>query len=628
MRSFKSYILSISIVLLIIFSYSCLDDDIGDAYTTATEEMLGEHLQNNPEQYSEFLKMLDTTKVLQMLNAYGEYTCFAPNNNAINDYYSSLNRSSLKDFELDSIKKFVYDHIIKGAVVLEENFSEGRLLQVSMNNRFFSTHFEGNANGYSIYVNHYSPIVDSDIEVHNGVIHQISKVLNPTEKLLFEVIADNPKFKLFAEAMGATGFHNKLNLVSDETYDKDDFEGNYPLANTDRLGTHIILPVSKKYGYTALIESDSVYAENGINNLDDLIAYAKNVYDQNFPEDANITDLKNPKNSLNRFVGYHLINKQLGKSKFIHDLDNTIHSIKTYDMFEYIETMSPNTLLEVRTHRNTSRTTLINFITKTEECIQISEDNYDIDAVNGVFHEIDGILTYNTDVIAEISSKRLRYDAASFFPEFTNNNMRGMGVETKLRYIIPPGYTDRLWLSEGTTFYYYLPDPRLADYQGDEIFLMGLYDFKITTPVVPEGTYEVRMGYQPNGGRGTAQLYWDGIPCGIPLDLRISANDPQIGYEEPGSNDSDPQGFENDKMMHNRGYMKGPASYRSNGEWYANSKVNARLSTEVLRRILGIYTFDSTSVHEFTVRGVQTGQFMLDYLEFVPLEIIEREGID
>ena len=146
----------------------------------------------------------------------------------------------------------------------------------------------------------------------------------------------------------------------------------------------------------------------------------------------------------------------------------------------------------------------------------------------------------------------------------------------------------------------------------------------------------MRFSYQPTGGRGAAQLYWDGIPCGIPLDLRLNATDPLIGFEEPGTNLEDYvldpttgtkiYGVENDKMMRNRGYMKGPDTYKDVlGTWYG--KKIARQSAQSVRRILGVYTFSKTQNHVFKVKAVREGQFMMDFLEFVPVELIESEDI-
>lgn len=347
-----------------------------------------------------------------------------------------------------------------------------------------------------------------------------------------------------------------------------------------------------------------------------------------YPEDAGIDDITDSRNSLNRFVAYHLLDRQLSYSRFIIDYDDTGHSIKIYDMFEYIATMCPNTLLEVRTNRFTNETNLFNMLNSTGEAVRIVTENYDNDAINGVYHEIDKILTYNLDFASELSSKRLRMDAASFFPEFANNNIRGKvyAEHPSERWFFPQGYFDGVTTSEITDFGYYSSDDRFLDYQGDEIFLSGLYEFEITTPPIPAGTYEVRMGFKVEPVRGAAQLYWDGMPVGIPLDLSIPASNPKIGYELPGSNTADPNGYENDKMMHNRGYMKGPASFKApNDVWFSG---NARENSSYIRRVFGIYTFNEAGPHKFGVKAARSGQFMLDFLEFVPLEVIENEGVE
>ncbi|HRZ98931.1 MAG TPA: fasciclin domain-containing protein, partial [Paludibacter sp.] len=442
-------------------------------------------------------------------------------------------------------------------------------------------------------------------------------------------------FRIFNEALTKTGLWKKMELTVDESYDPD----NYSYIDVTWIqggGSKDELPVSKKFGYTALMESDVTFkTKYNINNLNDLIAYANaNVYHET-KSDANVTDITDPRNSLNKFIAYHLINKKLTYSKFIDDYD-TDHMIKTFDMYEYIETMCPGTLMEIKKERSSGETNLINKSTETGDVVRIVATNKDNDAINGVYHEIDKILIYDVNVAGNLSSKRIRMDAASFFPELTNNNMRYYNPAKCRSWVFPKGYIDRLKCSESTRFCYLNAYGGYLDYQGDEIYLKGMYDFTMETPPIPAGTYEIRFSYQPTGGRGAAQLYWDGYPCGIPLDLRILANDPLIGYEEPGSNLEDfgydaqgvkIYGVENDKMMRNRGYMKGPNTYKDIlGVWYG--KKVARQSAQSIRRILGVYTFSKSETHKFSVKAVREGQFMMDFLEFVPLEIIESEGID
>ncbi len=623
--SFRIYLYASLFILSVIITFlgSCDSDNISDeSYYTFTGELVGGYLESRPDEYSEFAELLNSTGLIGLLKAYGEYTCFAPDNEAMYNFYALKGKKSLSDFPVDSLKTIAYHHLIRGFALGTADFIEGRLSQKTMSDRFISITFKDFDENQTIKINQTCPILQKDIEVHNGMIHKIGEVLNPSEKTLVEELSLDKKFTLFYSALTKTGLHKELMLIEDKTYDPSNFLQPDPNSN-------VRVPKTRKYGYTALVESNSTYAEYGIHNLVDLEAYAKSIYDAVYPEDAGITDITDRRNSLNRFIAYHLINKQLSYTKFIIDLDNTGHSIKTTDMFEYLEPMCPNTLLEVRTNRFTNEYNIFNMTGSAEEAVRIVESNYDNDALNGVYHEIDKILAYTVEVDAHMSSTRLRMDAASFFPELTNNNIRGnldKGNNYSILWKLPDGYLERLTMSKTTEFGYFDFDERYLDYQGDEVYLRGLYDFTITTPVIPAGTYEVRFGWKVETNRGVAQLYWDGKPTGIPLDLTIFATNPNIGYQQPGTDPRDPYGYENDKAMRNRGYMKGPSSFQAASEiWFTG---NARMNDGYLRRILGIYTFDKAGTHEFGVTAVKSGEFMFDFLEFVPLEVLEKEGVD
>jgi len=604
---------------------SCIDN-APDTINTFTKEMMGEYLNNRHDDYSEFSRLMDTTEVMGLINAYGEYTLFAPNNGAMREFYLSLGRNSLNDFPLDTLKKIAYDHLIKGYVVTSDKFTDGLMPYLTMSDRYVETSSRAGSSNYLFFVNVNSEILTKDILVSNGVIHMISKVLVPSALTLSQSIAKDVRFKLFNEALIKTGLIDKIALTLDNTYDPKKFtymDVNYHQGS----GSKDEIPASRKYGFTALMESDSLYSTvYNINNLSDLTAYAAaHVYNED-PADASVSDITDPRNSLNKYIAYHLINRKLPYIKLI-DMYDTDHMIKTYDMYEYIETMNPNTLLEVKKERASGGTNFINKSPETGESVQIVNTYKDKDATNGVYHEINHILIYDVRVAGEMSSKRIRMDAASFFPEFVNNNMRIYDKAVPRSWVYPKGYIKRLTCSETTYFSYSNAYGGYLDYQGDEIFLLGLYDFKLETPAIPAGTYEVRFSYQPTGARGAAQLYWDDVPCGIPLDLRIAANDPLVGFVVPGSDSDDPNGFENDKMMRNRGYMKGPSTYKDVIDRWYGLKI-ARNSTASLRRILGTYTFKKAGTHTFTVKAVRSGQFMLDFLEFVPVELLENEDIE
>src|ERR1035437_4339440 len=95
----KKTIINLIVIIGLIGSLSSCVADIVN-YRTVTKEMLGDYLermQKDSSQFNEFNKLLDTTKVMGLLKAYGEYTCFAPTNAALIAFYHSQGRTSMKD---------------------------------------------------------------------------------------------------------------------------------------------------------------------------------------------------------------------------------------------------------------------------------------------------------------------------------------------------------------------------------------------------------------------------------------------------------------------------------------------------------------------------------------------------
>lgn len=631
-RLFATMIALVAVVL----SFTACDSDKVDNLYTFQNRMVGEYLVDSAKTYSEFVRLLDTTKVMGLLNSYGVYTCFAPTNEAMHNFYAQKGKKSLADFAMDSLVTMAKDHLITGVAYFSSGFQNGRLTKLSMSDRFIFISFTA---GGGVYINKSAKIIQKDIEMYNGNIHKIDHVLDPTREGIVEAISSKKEFSIFYEALLATGLADSLVKIKDESYDPENYSSMITVPASLGQWYYQELPPSRKYGYTALMESNATMNSNSITDLNSLKSYAAKIYDEIYPEDANVTNPADRRNSLNRFVAYHLIKKQLSYSKFIDDYVMYNNSFDKSHMLndiglnlnEYIETLCPNTLIEVTRKGGTQETNLLNLNPETNQCVRIVKANSDNDATNGVFHEVDKMLVYSKDVDNVLSSKRLRFDAASFFDELTNNNMRGNGSTLpNVQYQIPRGYLSRVTCSEQTVVCYLTPYEKYQDYQGDEIFLGAssgkLYDFTITTPPIPAGTYEVRFGYLTNGKRGVAQLYLDGVPAGVPLDLNMNATDASIGYEVPGSVTDDPNGYENDKMMRNRGFMKGPACYRVPVAGWTSGK-NARYSASVLRRIMGTYRFKSAGHHYLTVKGLSGGEFMFDYLEFVPTSALETEDI-
>lgn len=628
----KYYYLSsflISVIAAILFT-SCNSDDVGENLYTFKDKMMGQFIESDST-LSEFDLLIQKTKIKGLLNSYGAYTCFAPTNEALRKFYSQKGKKSINDFSADSLKQIAYDHIINGAIVNYVNFNDGRIFETTMSDRYLAISF----NDYGqIFVNKTSLILQKDIIVHNGVIHKIDKVLDPVRSGIAEVISKDTTFSLFYSALVATGLADSLLKTVDETYYMSAARAKEleDAVNTT-ISSERHAPLARKYGYTLLMESNETMKKNGITDLESMKQYAAQVYNAVYPADAGISNITNRMNSLNRFVAYHIINKEMGKNKFIQEYD-TQHMSRIIDMFEYIEPMCPNTLIEVKIQRSSGEINLFNFNPELKTAIRLVESNVENNAINGVYHEIDGMLTYNTNVEAMLSSKRLRFDFASLFPELTNNKMRGRPSDNNnllYRNALPKGYLERLVCTDQTIVCYSNAHDKLMNYMGDEVFLVvqngKLYDFTVTTPPIPAGTYEIRFGYQSNGRRGVAQFYVDGVPTGVPVNLNTGGTDVSIGYIKPGDIPDDPLGFENDKMMRNLGYMKGPNSFKAvNESWYSGS--SARYNASNLRKILGTYSYSKDGNHKIMVKGLSGGQFQIDFIEFVPTSVLESEDVN
>lgn len=598
---------------------------------TFQDQMVGQYLESDTT-LSLFYQLTEKTKVKGLLNSYGAYSLFLPTNEALRTYLKEKGKTSFDQFSSDTLKLLVYDHLINGEVVNYTKFNIGRLFQMTMSDRYLTISFDA-SNG-DIFVNKDSRIVQKDIILYNGIIHKIDKVLEPVRAGLVEVVAKDTLFTIFYEALLTTGLADSLLKTVDESYV---MTSAYAKELEDAVATTVsserVAPWSRKYGYTLLMESDETMKKNGISDIESLKKYAAEVYDELYPDDAHIKDITNRRNSLNRFVAYHIIEKELSYTKFIKDYD-TGHMLKTIDMYEYIEPMCPNTLIEVMIKRSSGEFNIFNFLPDSQKSIRIVQGNFDNDSENGVYHEISDMLVFSKDVEAMISGKRLRFDFASMFNELTNNNMRGRPSDDKTtlyRNALPMGYLSRLEMTEQSVVCYSAPHDKLMNFMGDEFFISvkpgKLYNIEVTTPPVPVGTYEVRFGYQSNGRRGVAQFYVDGIPSGVPVNLNNTGSHVGIGYVRPGDNPDDILGFENDKMMRNRGYMKGPASFKSiNEAWYSGA--SARHNGGNLRKILGTYHFSEMKSRKILIKGLSSGQFQIDFIEFVPTSVIEWEDVN
>ncbi len=592
---------------------SCGDDIDEGSYYTFTGQTVSSYAHET-EGYSLFARLLDDTGNSALLSSYGHYTLFLPSDEALERYIGNL-AGGYDQLSDEQKREIVYNHVIKslGNDYKSETFEEGSLPEKTMSDNYLTISFKADesvAGGLAIYVNKTTLIIEKDIEVHNGVIHLINNVIEPSNDFPLDAMKEHGKFSIFAQAMEASGLYKRTEALYDDSY-----VAPYPEGEVTRDGMKFFVPTVKRLGFTVFAETDDVMNANGISNLDQLVAYAENYYGTEAR--GNYTD---PSNALYKFVAYHMLDRQMNTNEFLYNGPCTAVSFMDRRA-EYYETMYTYRLMEIKAGNKINQRSNGSYV-------GIDENNAGISAVNGFVHGLTDMLVYDEDaMVNDVLNKRLRFDFYNVPPELTNNNIRWTLTTTPegySGYVIPNDFCgDHLKFSDETQITMWASDG-WTNFEADELKLNGWYDFTLRMLPVPPGSYEVRIGYRQESWRGIAQLFVDGEIQGIPRDLRIAGTDPMVGWESDEL--LSPSGIaENDKAMRNRGYMKAPASVWTTQQ----GGTSLRNMAACLRIIVGQFNFQEYGAHYLRGKNVYAPdqEFHGDYIELIPTSLIDREDI-
>ncbi len=613
----NSLILMLLICAGVCFFNSCRDDVVYDVEIIPKKETIGEYLSNNPELYGQFCKMLEKTDILGLMNSYGEYTCFAPTNEAINSFIENSEYSSIEEYPVDELKKVVLYQLIERDTIRTTEFKAGRLKSNNMLGDNLQVRQES---GGEYVINGVSTVLrPNDVLLKNGVLHTTNAIITPDKDNVAGKL-DNPefggRFGFFFQALQETEIYKLLEISEDPT------EYSY-YKEKDKV--KVVIP--RKIRFTLLVESNETYMNAGITSYEEL---KKKYDDGNGP----ITD---PKNGFYKFVAYHCL-------RSIYDISNFIW-YSQMDGYEIIEPLCDNTLLQfskipegVVFNRFTDENgTVINGANG----VMVTSDvkHRDVLCNNGMIHEITSVLEIPDQ--KTYFSKKMRFNICSFLPELMNIDARGKGdkVSTPFRKEFP----DATPLEGGLKFFknmsiignsgrvilLYDYTQRWVRHQWDEL-LIGVgneeldqcqdrgsqsgntrFDITLTLPPIPPGTWEIRFGFSNAPGRGMVQLYFDDKPSGIPFRMDYNVNYGIDGMDEETAR----------KILYYNSFMPYPSNI-TNGD---GGSVTIK-TTDRMRKVLGIYSFDKMEHHTLRFRTVDPGQLSLNFVEVIPVDQVQNEG--
>lgn len=580
MNKFKKYTLLAVAALGFSLTQSCTENiDMSDRYTF-TEYTIESYLAAHDTTYSEYYKLLgqvpisprSESTVLQLMSARGNFTVFAPNNHAIQEYLDTLcskgiiNEPSWDGFPnketLDSIRKvIVYNSIIDGKDNTEAyqtssfpNPGEEFIIS-NLNERKLTVEVGKNAD--SIYINGKKDkktgvitagclidLKNRDIVAINGCIHQMHQVVAPTSESVGDILkkyidVKDERFSVTAKLIQACGLFDTLSKIKDEVWEQmylNDEVTDLPRHPTEKIGT---VPPHRYYGFTIFAETNDFWEHTlGMAANDITVEDIKNwVIGKNFYPNAKDNGKYNdPENVLNQFVTYHILPEKLPVNKLVihynekgyyYNPSSTPYSIPVWEL---PTTMGKRRLLKIyEGGKNAPKGIYLNRFPELDNGrhgkyyeVACSEDKQGIlinttefeNPANGYIYPINDVLVYDEATRENLQKERLRFDVSSFFPEFINNDIRD-NRQSDVCIGIPVSskyrYLEDLDIADGTLFYYLRGLGRAwQNLQGDEINVVGSYEMTFKMPPVPKkGIYEIRYAVQNNSDwRGMCQVYF------------------------------------------------------------------------------------------------------------------------
>ncbi|MBW4889145.1 fasciclin domain-containing protein [Mucilaginibacter sp. HMF5004] len=428
---------------------------------------ISSYIEADPSQYSLFYQMMVRTKAEGFLQAYGAYTVFVPNDDAVRLYMKSKGKTSVNDFPLDSLTQLVNYHIIQNDTISTNFFIDGKLRTPTMFGQYLTSGVV-NVSGTSSYIiNGQALILKSNVACGNGILHVIDHVLQPASQNIAQLIKNNPKYSIFYQALVRTGYYDTLNVA--------------PANNPNRPGQL----------FTVFAQTDSVYLSIGIPTVDALQAKYSTV---------GSSPLRNPNDGFYNYVGYHI----LPENSYLTDILSKSSHLSITPGKDVISDVLQNQTIQLNYD-------LINGVQYPGASVDRQKSN--IPATNGVLHSVAG------DIFIKIfPPTRVDWDLADQ-PEFRKQSSI-FRIAGKTAVSLPSPMINITWSTGGTVGYTCQAANNNSYFWWNDIITLNNFrtgsnlinDISFTTPVIIKGKYKVWICYQRSSETAAAQFYVDDQP--------------------------------------------------------------------------------------------------------------------
>jgi uncharacterized surface protein with fasciclin (FAS1) repeats len=432
------------LVLFALFLFGCNEKPVlWDIQSK--DQVIAQYIDTHPE-FSEFAKILESTNLGSLLSVRGPFTLFLPSDDQMNAYYAEKGVSSYLELDPVEVRRLLLNHLIPSKIETGD-IGLGAVRDTNALGDYLVTEFEGS----DIIINKSVRIIKRNIPAANGVIHLIDKVIEPVTVSVYDLIAANPGFSLFAEGLKRTGLKDTLQLIT--------FPFNGKPARTR---------------FTVLAVPDSIFAKApyNITTIDGLISYFTDAPDS-------VTYLNN---GFYRYMEYHC----LGETYYFNNLSTRAYPILSYDNNISVTVDNEDYKLN------------INKLTKEYTHFIESLSNYP--AKNGAVHTISDLLPVfepePTPLVWE-TTDHFDLKQGDYYDKYYMRWFDGQNTFENIKW-------------EGDYLLYYFKDHDTGKLLNDDCLSMsGWWWVQVTTPKIMKGKYKITSNCW--SGQTNYAVYIDGV---------------------------------------------------------------------------------------------------------------------
>lgn len=187
-QSFNHYITYAAALLLSTSFVACEDYMEGTKWTASTELQMDEYIESQ-EDLSLFLEVIDRAEMRGMVHAYGTYTLFVPNNDAVQSYLSSVGKGSVSDLSQAEALDIVKYHVLGDTLHTYDMQANTRLNTANMLQDYIISKWNSNDDVYTL--NRTAHIIESDVHNANGIIHVLDGMLVQPKYSVLDAVQDS-----------------------------------------------------------------------------------------------------------------------------------------------------------------------------------------------------------------------------------------------------------------------------------------------------------------------------------------------------------------------------------------------------------------------------------------------------